>query len=467
MDNPQRKPELNRILNLTTAVLMVVGIMIGSGVFKKIIPMSQLGLSEGWIVMAWIIAGVVTIFGAFTLTGLSSLTEESGGVYEYLRLSFGNFFSFLFGWTDFTIIGCASVAALGFLFAQTVNTLIPIPNPLQSLEHTSIADFIFPFADFGVKILAIVSIVLLTWVNYRGVQNGSIISNIFSSAKIMGILLLIVFGLFYKGGDVAVNVTENEVVHTELHGSVFLSALFAAMLSALWAYDGWLDISFISGEIKKPKRNVPLAVLGGISIAMLLYVLVNIAYMQVVPVEKLAAIGKNQIGASVVAETMIGKTGTILITALIMISVFGSLNAVILSHARVYFRMAQENYFFKNAAKVHPVYRTPYISLIYTAAWSCVLVISGTFDMLTDMVVFASFIFYILIAVALFKMKSVGFIKEKVIGYPVLPVIVILFSLALLINTILVQPKETFTGLLLVLSGVIFYFYFRQKSKMP
>ena len=263
---------LVRALGLFTGILLVAGVMIGSGVFKKIIPMAQTGLGETAILIAWIIAGIITMFGAFTLSGLSSMTEESGGVYEYLRLSFGNFFSFLFGWTDFTIMGCASVAAVAFIFAQTVHALIPLPNPFIFLEQISIGNFIFPFADSGIKLLAIVAIILLTWVNYRGVQKGGIVNNIVTSAKILGILILITLGLSYIAPAVepATTIKENN-----LQGGAFFSAMFGAMLSAFWAYDGWSNISFVTGEIKNPKRNVPLAIICGVSIAMLLYVLVN------------------------------------------------------------------------------------------------------------------------------------------------------------------------------------------------
>jgi APA family basic amino acid/polyamine antiporter len=458
----KQQPTLKRVLGLGTGILLVAGMMIGSGVFKKIVPMAQTGLSEAWIIAAWVGAGVITLFGAFTLAGLSSLTEESGGVYEYLRLSFGNFFSFLFGWTDFTIMGCASVAALGFIFAQTVNVFIPLGNPFQSLEHLSIAGFIVPFADGGIKLLAIAAIVLLTWVNYRGVQNGGLVNNIVTTAKIIGILFLIILGLSYAPANEKAIVATAPAV--SLQGTALVSAVLAAMLSAFWAYDGWSNISFITGEIKNPKRNIPIAIMTGVATAMLLYVLVNIGYMNVLSLDSLRTVDESRIGAAVVAETLLGKAGQSLIVLLIMIAVFGSLNGIILAHARIYYRMAQEKYFFKKAATVHPVYRTPSVALLYTMIWSCVLVLSGTFDMLTNMVIFAGFLFYGLIALALFKMKRNGTIRTKVIGYPVIPAIIMLFSVALLINTIITEPRQSLIGLGLVLSGVFFYLYFRSRT---
>lgn len=458
---------LVRAIGLFTATLLVAGVIIGSGVFKKIIPMAQTGLGESWILTAWILAGVITMFGAFNLAGLASLTEESGGVYEYLRLAFGNLSSFLFGWSDFAIIGSASVAAIAFIFAQTINTLIHLPNPFQAWDHISIAHFIYPFADSGIKILAISTIILLTLINCRGVRESGWVNNIFTLAKIAGILILIVLGLFYVSPAPH---TQQEYVHLilpSLHGRAFFSAFFVAMLSVLWAYDGWLDISFITGEIKNPKRNVPLSILIGVSVAMGLYFLVNYVYMHVLPLDKLAAVGPNEIGAAAVASTLIGAAGKTMIVVLIMISVFGALNGIILAHTRIYFRMAQEGFFFKNAALVHPRYRTPSVALIYVMVWASALVVSGTFEILSDMVIFANFLFYGLLAVALIKMKRQGRIKTNMVGYPFVQAVIILFSLVLIINTVLARPKQCGIGILLMLSGMPLYYYFRKRNSIP
>ena len=455
------KIPLKRVLGLPTGILLVAGIMIGSGVFKKIAPMSAALMSEPYILAAWIIAGIITMFGAFTLAGLATTTTESGGIYEYLRLTVGNFFSFLYGFTVFTIIGSGSVAALAFVFSQSLHTLVTIPDPLQHLKDISIGNFIFPFASSGVKMVAVLSIIILTWVNIRGTKNGGILNNIVTAAKILGILIMIVAGLFYSNSSTATTTEINTSIQFSSTG--LFSALFGAMLSAFWAYDGWAIISSVTGEMKNPKRNVPLAIIAGVGVAMLLYVLLNYTFMQVLPVSTLAAIGENDIAAAVVAGTVMGKTGTVLIAVLIMICTFGALNACIIVYPRIYYRMAQENFFFKKAANVHPIFRTPYTSLIISMVWSCILVVSGTFDLLTNLVVFAGFFFYGLLAWALIRMKRNGQIQTKVPGYPVVPVIVILFSLALIVNTVIVQPQQSLTGLLLVLSGVPFYYYFKKQ----
>lgn len=451
---------LKRVLGLPTGILLVAGIMIGSGVFKKIAPMSAALMSEPYILSAWIIAGIITMFGAFTLAGLATTTTESGGIYEYLRLSFGNFFSFLYGFTIFTIMGSGSIAALAFIFSQSLNILIAIPDPLYQFKDIAIGNFIFPFASSGVKMVAVFSIGVLTWINIRGTKNGGILNNIVTAAKILGILIMIVAGLFYSNPLVSAS---NAAASVHFSNTALFSALFGAMLSAFWAYDGWAIISSVTGEMKDPKRNVPLAIIAGVGIAMTLYVLLNYTFMQVLPVSRLAAIGENDIAAAVVAGTMMGKTGTVLIAVLIMVCTFGALNVCIIVYPRIYYRMAQENFFFKKAAQVHPVFRTPYVSLIFSMVWSSILVVSGTFDLLTNLVVFAGFFFYVLLAWALIRMKRNGQIKSKVAGYPVVPIIVILFSTALIVNTVIVQPQQSLMGLLLVLGGVPFYYYFKKR----
>jgi len=420
--------------------------------------MAQTGLSETWILIAWIVPGIITVLCALNLSGLASLTEESGGAYEYLRLSFGNFFSFLFGWSAFTVSGTATNAAVAFIFSQTFHSMIPLPNPLQRWEDVSIGNFIYPFADSGIKMLAILIMILFTWVNYRGVKKGGYMNNIFTSAKILGILILIILGLLYVSPA-----SPQQIANTGGQGIIFFSTFFAAMLSALWAYNGWLDVTAVTGEIKNPKRNVPLAVITGVGIVTIIYVLINYSYMHVLPLTKLAGVGANEIGAAAVAETLIGGTGKTIIIILIMVSVLATVNAGILAFSRIYFRMAQEGFFFKRFSLVHPRYRTPYFSLIGATTWTSILIISGTFDMLSNMVVFTNFLFFGLLAVALIKMKRKGMIKTKTIGYPAVQAVIILFSAALIINTLITQPKQSLLGACLVLLGVPFYYYFKRE----
>lgn len=456
------KIPLNRVLGLPTGILLAAGIIIGSGVFKKITPMSQSLPNEPWIIIAWIVAGIMVLCGAFSYAGLASLTKESGGTYEYLRLCFGNFFSFLFGWSIFIIGGSGSIAALAFVFSQSVNTIFPIPDLLHEYSSFSLGNFIYPFANSGVKIFGVFAICILTWINYRGVKKGGMLNNIITLAKITGIALLIVAGLFFSSPHHAGSEITNFTSNTG--NSVLFSGLFAAMLSALWAYDGFTNITYVSGEIKNPQRNVPIAIIAGVGITILLYVLLNVAYMQVMPVDQLAAIDENKIAGIEVAKRMMGNAGKIFISVLIMISTLGALNACIIVYPRLYYRMAQENFFFKKVANVHPVFRTPYVSLIYSMVWSGILVVTGTFDQLTNLVIFSGYIFYALAVWGVIKMKRKGLIKTKIIGYPFTPLIFIILTVVLSINTAIVQPKQSLMGVILVLSGVLLYYYFKKKN---
>jgi basic amino acid/polyamine antiporter, APA family len=460
-EDPVHTP-LQRVIGLPTAILLVAGMMIGSGAFKKIAPMTQSLMSEPYILLAWVVAGIITIFGAFTYSGLSNMTSETGGIYEYLRLIYGDFIAYLLGWTYFIIVGTGAIAALAYIFSQSVDAVIHFPIVFPSLQNISIANFIYPFSGISIKLLAASMIILLTWLNVRGISYAGRLNNIVTGAKILGIFLLITAGVFYAG-DPSRMLQGDGSFHI-LTGPALFSGFFGALLSALWAYDGWANITFVTGEIKNPERNLPYAIIGGVGIAMLLYVLLNYIYMKVLPMDQLASIPENKIAAAVVSETLFGRAGTSLIVVLIMTCTFGALNGCILTYPRISFRMAQEKVFFRKAALVHPVFKTPHVALIYSCIWSCILVITGTFDQITNLVVFSTYLFFGLAAAGLIKMKMQKKITKRVIGYPVVPVIIILFCVVLVVNTLIVQARATLFGLLLMLSGVPFYFWFKRRK---
>ena len=456
------KIPLRRVLGVGTATLLVAGNMIGTGVFKKIVPMAATGLSKNYILLAWIIAGFVTILGAFSFAGLAKLTTASGGLYEYLRICFGNFVAYLLGWTIFVIVGSGSVAAVGFIFSQSVNTLINIPEPLHQWSDISIAHSVYPFAFSGVKIFTVITITVLTWLNYSGVRKGSVLNNIITSAKILGILFLILAGFIFINPSVHASETIRPTQSSS--GLSFISIFFGAMLSAFWAYDGFTNVAAVTGEIKNPKRNVPIAIITGVSIVMLLYVLVNAAFMRAFSLTQLASLSENKIAATEMAGLIMGNKGRILISLLIMISSFGTLNILILVYSRLYYRMAQENVFFKSAAKVHPIFRTPYNALLYSMIWSCALVVSGTFDVLTNMAVFSAFAFYALAVSGLIKMKRKKVITDKIPAYPLAPLLFISLTLLFLINTLVTNTVQSITGIALTLIGIPFYYFFKRRS---
>lgn len=470
------KPQLERSLGLSTAILLVISSMIGSGIFKKIAPMSEQLPDSNLILLAWLLAGVVSMLGVFTYAGLSSMTEEGGGQFEYFRIIYGKFFGYLFGWTCFAVIQSASIASIAYVFSQSVNNLLPMGDPLAAWADISIAGKIFPFSNSGVKIFTIITIAVLTLINYYGVKKGGLLNDVFSAAKIAGIVFLIIAGLALHGTvseDASINVPELA------QGLSLLSTMFAAMLAAFWAYDGWINISYIGGEVKNPKKNIPIAIIGGTAVVMLLYTLVNYVYLHVLPVSSFIAIknSDNQIAAAEVAQHLLPGFGFTLISILIMICTFGATNASLMSSPRIYHQMAKKNLFFKSFGETHPKYHTPHISLFYQMIWSSVLVISGTFDQLTDMLIFASFIAYGSGAAGLLYMKYVGKkiqmpdgtvqhqrITAKVIGFPVIPIVFLLFCIALVGNTLFTYTSESLTGLAFIAIGIPLYFVF-QKSK--
>jgi len=437
---------LKRVLGLSSSVLLVAGIMIGTGIFKKVSPMAASGLSSGYIIAAWVVAGIVTILGALSVSGLASLTTESGGEYEYIRIIFGNLIAFIFGWTCFTIIGSASVAAMSYLFTQSLN----------SIFHTS-----FLTDDFNIKISACVVIILLTWLNCLGTKKSALLNNALTWFKIGGVLFLIIGGFFFFKTDLP---DKETVALQHFSGVKLMGVFFAAMLSAFWAYDGWLSVAFISGEIKNPQKNVPVAIISGISLVMVLYVLLNWAFLKVIPLNHLANLNSNQIAATEMSKQLFGNSGNFLISLLILISALGSLNGIIITYSRMYYKMAVDGFFFSNAAAVHSRYETPYMALIYAMFVSCMLVFSGSFDTLTDMIVFAGFLFYALLAYGFILMKRKGLISVKSFGYPYVQVIYILFSLLLMVNTCISQPRQTLFGIGLMLSGIPFYYFFKKNK---
>lgn len=449
---------LKRELGLFTGTMLVAGLVIGSGVFKKIIPMAQANISGTAILLAWVIAGLITLLGALSVGGLSSLTDKSGGTYEYFRISFGKLFAFISGWSDFMIVGTGVNAALAFFFAQTINAIVTIPDPLESLAHISIGNYIFPFESSGIKFVAILTIIVLTIINSIGTKESGIFNNIVTSIKILGVALIIIVGL---SKPTPINNLASETSIITEQGFSFLGNFLTAMLAAFWAYDGWIYVTNITGEVINPKRNMPLILIFGIFIAIIVFIAMNFVYLRLVPIESLKLVTDNEVGAIFIAQSLFGDIGKTILTVVILFCVFGALNSNLVSLPRKYYQMAIEGYFFSNAKKINPKFRTPIIALIYSMIWSSLLVVSNTFDTLTNMVVFTAFIFYGALCLALIKMKRNKTITVKVPGYPYAPILFLAFSTIFLTNTLITEPKDSLFGLFLIISSMPFYFYFR------
>lgn len=445
--------------------------MVGSGVFKKIAPMSgELG-SPGLILLCWLIPGIISLLGAATNAEIAGMIAEPGGQYVYFKKMYGNAFAFLYGWSCFSVIQSASIASIAYVFAESVNAIIPLPHLSQHMEQMTLFGIFNPFQGFGVKALTIFTIIFLTSANYLGVVFGATITNFFTVLKVAGIIIIIILGLTISGGSLNNTAPLLEKSGFEYHTSLGLfGAMFAAMLAAFWAYDGWNNIGYLGGEIKNPKKNIPLALYGGVIIVIVLYVAINFAFIYVMPVDEIISVTKSQnsIIAVEVMRKFLGYGGAIFISILIMVSTFGTTNGTILASSRIYFAMANDNLFFKTAGKYHPKFRTPHISLLMQGFWASALVLSGSFDQLTDMLIFASFIFYGSGAFGVFvlrrKMKD-EHRPYKVFGYPFIPGIFVLFCIALVLVTIVQNPRDAGIGLALVLIGIPFYLFWNRKVK--
>lgn len=469
----QPQGQLIRSLGLFSAFILTVSSVIGSGMYKKVAPMSDELLSPSLVLLCWIFAGLISLCGALSNAEIASMLVDSGGEYVYYRKIYNRFFAFLYGWTSFAVVRSASLASISYVFAQSFNTLLPLPQLPASLADISLFGIFTPFNNFGVKTLTIALIAALSYVNYRGLKGGEGLSRGILILVTANIGLIIILGLTIGGGSFQ-NLTTNAVgfVDRPWYDQGLIKGMFAAMLAAFWAYEGWSSTGYIGGEIKNPNRNLPLALVFGVLFVIVVYVSINFTYLYVLPIDEMVAVSKSQnsIAAVEVVKHFLGGPGALFISLLILLTTFGAANTTALMPPRLYYSMAREGMFFRWASFIHPTYHTPSKALLIQAVWTSVLVLSGSFDQLTDMLVFASFIFYGATALGVFilryKMPDAPR-PYKAWGYPIVPAVFILFCLALIATTLMARPREALLGLGLMLTGVPFYFYWSKKEDVP
>ena len=476
MDNNQQ--ELKPRLGIITTISIVIGAMIGSGIFRKPALMAgNLGTPE-LLIAVWVIAGIVTLFGALTNAEIASMFNKTGGQYVYFKEMYGEFVAFLYGWAVFAIIQTGSIASIAYVFSEYSQYFYQLPRFSEEIEKgvylaIPFIGKIFPLQNIGVKLLTISLIFFLTIVNYFGVVLGGIVQNIFTSLKILAILALIVFGFIYAGGSVSHFSETLPIIHSDSY-SPFL-AIIVALSGAFWAYDGWNNVTYISGEVKNSQKNIPIALFIGTAVVIGIYILVNLAYIYVLPLDQIAS---SKLVASDMAKTAIGGIGGAFVAAAVMASAFGSTNGSIMASARVHFAMAREKMFFAKIGNAHEKFGTPHISLFVQAIWAAVLVISGAFDILTDMLIFVAWIFYFLGAIGVFVLRKKYPERErpyKVPFYPIIPLVFIIFSLIFVVFTLYNDVRlfaegkseliNSLFGLLLLASGLPFYYYFVKKKR--
>jgi len=432
--------------------------------------MSEVLQSPGLVLLAWALAGLLTLFGALSNAEVASMLADSGGEFVYYRKIYNRFFAFLYGWSNFTAIRSASIASIAYVFSQSFDALVPLPTLPADWASVTVFGFLTPFDNAGVKLLTIALIVGLSFLNYIGLKLGQNFSKTILYIVISSIFCIIILGLFGSDGSWAnIQATGKDYVPHHWTDSVFVKSFFAALLSAFWGYEGWSTIGYLGGEIENPQRNLPLGLVMGTLFIIGLYLITNFTYLYVMPIDQLVGDqqSKNAIAAVVVVKHILGNWGGLAISLLILLTTLGCTNTTILAAPRLYYAMAREGLFFKKAATVHPEHHTPTNALIYQAVLASLLVVSGSFDQLTDMLIFASFIFYGATALGVFVLRKKmpdAPRPYKAWGYPVVPAIFILFCIALLIVTFAAKPREAMMGLVLMASGVPFFFYWTRKK---
>ena len=458
--------EFKRSLGLLDAVMLVSGSMIGSGIFIVTASMGRELGSAGWIMVAWLVSGLLTIMAALSYGELSGMMPKAGGQYVYLQRAYGKKMAFLYGWTVFTVIQTGVIAAVAVAFAKFTAVFFP------ALSSENIV-----FQGLGISVnasqmVAIGSILLLTWLNTRGVQDGKMLQTAFTLAKLAALAGLIVLGI-YKGmgsGLLAQNFTDMfKAAKTSfsgmatstipLSGLALISALGLAMVGSLFSSDAWNNVTFIAGEIKDPKRNIPLSLFFGTLIVTTLYVLANLAYFSVLSISEIQTAAQDRVGTAA-AEKIFGDAAVLLMAGLIMISTFGCNNGIIMAGARLFYAMAADGLFFKKAALLNK-HSVPGYALWVQCAWACVLCLSGRYGDLLEYTTFASLLFYMVTIGGLFILRKKEPDTERpyrAFGYPVVPALYLLLAGAFCLNLLFASPVFTVTGLGIVLLGLPVYY---------
>ena len=433
MDSSQQR----KTIGLWPAVSIIIGSIIGSGVFMKPATMAAQVGSPLWMTAVWIIAGVFSLIGALIYAEVGAMLPETGGQYVYFRHMYGKFIAFLYGWAAFAVINTAAVAAISFVCAQYADYFLHLPRLNAITEHSFVIHLpflgnLYPLENLGVKALAVSLVIVLTLLNYVSIKAGSALQVISTVVK-MAVIAALVLGILFSGKGNAANFVE--ALHPK-QGIGLLSGLVGALTGAFMAYDGWINITFVGGEINNPQKNIPRSLFIGVFACIIVYVLVNQAYLYILPVEKVAA---SPLVASDAIAVALGTTSGAIVAAMVVICTFGAINGNIMSVARVTYAMSIDKVFFSWTGKEHPRFRTPGNALILHGLWSAALVISGSFDMLADMFTFISWIAYLMGAVGIFilrKKMPTAARPYKAWGYPLLAALFIAFAAFYVVSTI-------------------------------
>jgi basic amino acid/polyamine antiporter, APA family len=439
--------QLVRRLGLWASIGIVIGVTIGSGIFRTPAGIAARVPDPMLMLGVWLLGGLISLCGALSVAELAAAMPQTGGWYVYLREGWGRLAGFLFGWSELVLIRASAVGAIATVFGEYFLRSMGIDPAL----HERAADY-----------LSAGAIVFAALVNVRGVQFGAFIAGMSTIAK-FGALAFLVLVSIVLGGDAGAS-TAN---FTAAGGDVNAGLFGLALISVLWAYDGFADLSFAAGEVADPQRNLPRAIIIGTLAILTIYLSANVAYLYVSPIGKVA---ESRLIAADTMQAMFGQVGVAFISAIVMISAFGSLNASMLASPRVFFAMADDGLFFTTVAKVHPTYRTPYVAILLAAALGVIFVLARTFEQLADTFVLSIWPFYALGTAALFKLRRTRPDLPrpyKVLGYPVVPAIFIIGVIYLVTNALVTDPVWTGVTFAIVLAGVPVYYAAFAKPRAP
>ncbi len=477
------KHELKRSLGLIDATSLVAGSMIGSGIFLVTAAMARDVGSAAWILVIWLVTGLLTMSAALSYGELAGMMPNAGGQYVYIQRAYGKLISFLYGWTVFTVIQTGVIAAVAVAFANYSAVFFPaLENEIFRIGDN--------FTFTNKQILAMFSIGLLTYINTKGVKNGKIIQLVFTSAKLIALFALIIFGLYvgFHTDTFATNFTNmwdasktvlndnGTLTITKLSGVALLGAMGATIINSLFSSDAWNNVTFIAGEIKDPKKNIPRSLFLGTLIVTVIYILANVAYLALLPLHGtpdgsitqhgIMFASQDRVGAAA-ASVIMGNIGVFVMAGLIMVSTFGCNSGLILSGGRLFYAMAKDALFFKQAGELNK-HDVPAKALWFQCAWACILCVSGRYSDLLTYSTFASLLFYILTIGGLFILRK----KEpdadrpyKAFGYPVIPILYIVITAAICFTLLIYDTRNTGLGLFIVALGIPVYYLFLNNKK--
>jgi len=434
---------LPRVLGLWDVLGILIGSVIGSGIF--IVPAEIAGLLKAPLIImsVWVVGGLLSFFGALCFAELGAMFPEAGGMYVFLRESYGRLIAFLFGWTLFFVIDTGAIATLSMAFSSKY-----LP-------------YFVPLSPVGIKLVALVFVVMLVAVNYVGVRYGASLQNVLTFIKFGAIFAVVGVVFLFAEGNTANWTTPapSQVVSTGLVGAFGL-----ALVRSLWAYKGWEVTTFSAGEMKNPARNLPVGLFAGTLVVIVLYLATNLAYLYVFPADQLSK--STRIAADAI-QLVVGPIGASIIAVVILCSITGAANGNMLTAPRVFFAMAKDGLFFRKLADVHPKFLTPHVSILATGAWAAVLSLTGTFEQLATYVIFGQWIFFGLTAgaVIVLRKKRPDLARPyRTPGYPILPIVFIGAAVFISVNTLILQPINALAGLGIIVLGVPAFLYWQKKA---